>query len=124
MNFGTAPKHSNRSVVTFVWWLLSRCMLALSVLSIALYRNASHHEHPCTAVVLTLAWHPFIRVGTVSEAVYKLVAEPISEPQAGESQAEAAAEPEDGVTVDAPRRWMDRPDMHYAKENVRQASII
>jgi len=78
-------------------------MSALSVLSIALYRNASHHEHPCIAVVLTLAWHPFIRV---------------------EPQAEAAAEPEGGVTVDAPRRWMDGPDVHYPKENVRQANII
>ena len=69
-------------------------MSALSVLSIALYRNASLHEHPCTAVVLTLAWHPFIRVDTASEAVYELVAEPIPEPQAGEPQAEGAAEPD------------------------------
>ena len=61
-------------------------MLALSVLLIALYRNASHHEHPCTAVVLTLAWHPFIRVDTTSEAIYELVAEPIQEPQVGEQQ--------------------------------------
>ena len=99
-------------------------MSALSVLSIALYRNALHHEHPCTAVVLTLAWHPFIRVDTTSEAVYELVVEPILDPQAGELQAEAAAEPEDGVTVDAPRRWMDGPDVHYPKENVRQANII
>ena len=53
----------------------------------------------------------FIRVDTVSEAVYELVADTISEPQAGKPQAEAAAEPEGGVTVDAPRRWMD-PDMH------------
>ena len=45
-------------------------------------------------MVLTLAWHPFIRVGTVSEAVYKLVAEPIPEPQVGELQAEATAEPD------------------------------
>ena len=57
--------------------------------SIALYRNASHHEHPCTAVVLTLALHPFIRVDTVSEAVYELVAEPIQEPQVGEQQKDA-----------------------------------
>ena len=99
-------------------------MSALSVLSIVLYRNTLHHEHPCTAVVLTLAWHPFIRVDTTSEAVYELVAEPISEPQAGEPQAEAAAEPEGGVTVDAPRRWMDGHDVHYPKENVRQASIV
>ena len=67
-------------------------MSALSILSFVLDRNASHHEHPCTAVVLTLAWHPFIRVDTASEAVYELVAEPIPEPQAGEPQAEAAAE--------------------------------
>ena len=68
----------------------------------------SHHEHPCIAVVLTLAWHPFIRVDTASEAVYELVADTISEPQAGEPQAKAAAEPEGGVTVDAPRRWKER----------------
>jgi len=70
-------------------------------------------------VVLTLAWHPFIRVDTASEAIYELVADTISEPQA-----EAAAEPEGGVTVDAPRRWMDGPDVHYPKEDVRQANII
>ena len=75
-------------------------------------------------MVLTLAWHPFIRVDTTSEAVYELVAEPISEPQEGELQAEAATESEDGVTVDAPRRWMDGPDVHYPKENVCQANII
>ena len=79
----------------------------------------SHHEHPCIAVVLTQAWHPFIRVDTASEAIYELVADTISEPQA-----EAAAEPEGGVTVDAPRRWMDGPDVHYPKEDVRQANII
>ena len=70
-------------------------------------------------MVLTLAWHPFIRVDTTSEAVYELVADTISEPQAV-----AAAEPEGGVTVDAPRRWMDGPDVHYPKEDVRQANII
>ena len=70
-------------------------------------------------MVLTLAWHPFIRVDTASEAIYELVADTISEPQA-----EAAAEPEGGVTVDAPRRWMDGPDVHYPKEDVRQANII
>ena len=57
--------------------------------SIALYRNASHHEHPCTAVVLTLAWHPLIHVDTASEAVYELLAEPIQEPQVGEQQEDA-----------------------------------
>ena len=76
-----------------------------------------HHFNYCMASF-------FIRVDVTSEAVYELVAEPISEPQAGELQAEAAAEPEDGVTVDAPRRWMDGPDVHYPKENVRQANII
>ena len=45
-------------------------------------------------MVLTLAWHPFIRVDIASEAAYELVAEPIPEPQAGEPQAEAAAEPD------------------------------
>ena len=48
-------------------------------------------------MVLTLAWHPFIRVDTASEAVYELVADTISEPQAGEPQAEVGAEPEDDV---------------------------
>ena len=43
-------------------------------------------------MVLTRAWHPFIRVDTASEVVYELVAEPISEPQAGEQQ-ESAVEP-------------------------------
>ena len=66
----------------------------------------------------------FICVDATNEAVYELVAKPIPEPQAGEPQAEAAAEPEDGVTVDAPIRWMDGPDVHYPKENVRQANII
>ena len=36
----------------------------------------------------------FIRVDAANEAVYELVAEPIPEPQAGEPQAEAAAEPD------------------------------
>ena len=66
----------------------------------------------------------FIRVDVTSEAVYELVAEPIPEPQAGEPQAEPAAEPEGGVTVDAPRRWMDGSDVLYPKKNVRQANII
>ena len=69
-------------------------MSALSVLSIALYRNASLHEHPCTVVALALAWHLSLRVDVTSKAVYEIVAEPIPEPQAGEPQAEAAAEPD------------------------------
>ena len=36
----------------------------------------------------------FICVDATNEAVYELVAEPIPEPQAGEPQAEAAAEPD------------------------------
>jgi len=66
--------------------------------SIALYQNASHHEHPCTAVVLTLAWHPFIRVDTASEAVYELVAEPIQEPQVGEQQEDAVEHASEEIT--------------------------
>ena len=67
-------------------------MTALSVLSFALYQNASHHERPCellSIMVLTLAWHLFIRVDTANEAIYELVAEPIQEPQVGEQQEEA-----------------------------------
>ena len=67
-------------------------MSALSVLSFALYQNASHHERPCATLILTLACHLFIRVETASEAVCELVAEPIPEPQAGEQQ-ENAVEP-------------------------------
>ena len=69
-------------------------MSVLSILSITLYRNASLHEHPCTTVALTLAWHLSLRVDVTSEAVYEIVAEPIPEPQAGELQAEAIAEPD------------------------------
>ena len=36
----------------------------------------------------------FIRVDATNKAVYELVAEPIPEPQAGESQAEATSEPD------------------------------
>ena len=35
-----------------------------------------------------------LRVDVTSEAVYEIVTEPIPEPQAGEPQAEAAAEPD------------------------------
>ena len=77
---------------------------------------------PC--IIVIIAWHLSLCIDVTSEAVYKIVAEPIPEPQAGEPQAETAAEPEGGVTVDAPRRWMDGPDVHYPEENVRQANII
>ena len=40
-------------------------------------------------MVLTLAWHPFIRVDVANEEVYELVAEPVQEPQAGEQQEDA-----------------------------------
>ena len=36
----------------------------------------------------------FICVDAANEAVYELVAEPVQEPQAGEPQAEGAAEPD------------------------------
>ena len=39
---------------------------------------------PCT--VVTPAWHLFIRVDTANEAICELVAEPITEPQAGKQQ--------------------------------------
>ena len=39
----------------------------------------------------------FVRVDVTSEAVYELVTEPIQEPQAGESRAEAAVEPDPEV---------------------------
>ena len=75
-------------------------MSVLSILSIALYRNASLHEHPCTTVALTLAWHLSLRVDVTSEAVYEIVAEPIQEQQAGEPQVEGAAEPDPEDIVD------------------------
>ena len=50
------------------------------------------YHFPCT--VLIVAWHLSLRVDVTSEAVYEIVAEPIPEPQAGEPQAKAAAEPD------------------------------
>ena len=58
------------------------------------YSSLPLHEHPCTVVALTLAWHLSLRVDVTSKAVYEIVAEPIPEPQAGEPQAEAATEPD------------------------------
>jgi len=49
----------------------------------------------------------FIRVDVMSEAVYELVAEPIPEPQAGESRAEAAVEPDPEVAN--PADWQGKP---------------
>ena len=55
---------------------------------------ALHREYlvsfSCT--VLIVAWHLSLRIDVTSEAVYKLVAESIQEPQAGEPQAGEAAE--------------------------------
>ena len=97
----TSEPHLSTQIVQLLlslWWLLSRCMSALSVLSFALDRNASHHEHPCAAVVLTLAWHLFIRVDTASEVAHELIAEPIPEPQAGEQQENAVEHAPEEVT--------------------------
>ena len=43
-------------------------------------------------VILTSAWHSFIRVDTANEVVYELVAELDQEPQAGGQQSEKAVE--------------------------------
>ena len=80
--------------------------------SIALYQNASHHEHPCTAVVLTLAWHPFIHVDPASEAVYELVAEPIQEPQVGEQQEDAVEHASEEITNPADLQGKPRSMTH------------
>ena len=51
---------------------------------------------PCIVlcIVLISAWNLSLRVDVTSEAIYEIVAEPIPEPQAGEPQAKAAAEPD------------------------------
>ena len=49
-------------------------------------RNHASLHH---TVVLTLIWHPFIRVDAANEVVYELVAELVQEPHAGEPQEEA-----------------------------------
>ena len=61
----------------------------------ALYHIASHLEHSCVALCPNCCMALFfIRVDATNEAVYELVAESIPEPQAGEPQAEATAEPD------------------------------
>ena len=57
--------------------------------------------------ILISAWHLSLRVDVTSEAVYELVAEPIQEPQAGESRAEAAVEPDPEVAN--PADWQGKP---------------
>ena len=49
-------------------------------------RNHASLHH---TVVLTLIWHPFIRVDAANEVVYELVAEPVQEPHAEDKQEEA-----------------------------------
>ena len=53
----------------------------------------------------------FIRVDAMNEAVYELVAEPIPEPQAGESQAEATSEPDPEDLVN-PADLQGKPPEH------------
>jgi len=60
-----------------------------------MHRIISTHASHC---VLTVAWHIFIRVDAANEAVHKLVAEPVQEPQAEEQQVDAVEHaPEDLV---------------------------
>ena len=49
----------------------------------------------------------FIRVDAETDVVYELIAEPIQEPQAGESRAEAAVEPDPEVAN--PADWQGKP---------------
>ena len=49
----------------------------------------------------------FIRVDAETDIVYELITEPIQEPQAGESRAEAAVEPDPEVAN--PADWQGKP---------------
>ena len=49
----------------------------------------------------------FIRVDAETDIVYELIAKPIQEPQAGESRAEAAVEPDPEVAN--PADWQGKP---------------
>ena len=49
----------------------------------------------------------FIRVDAETDIVYELIAEPIQEPQAGESRAKAAVEPDPEVAN--PADWQGKP---------------
>ena len=69
-----------------------------------MHRIISTHASHC---VLTVAWHIFIRVDAANEVAYELIAEPIQEPQAGESRAEAAVEPDPEVAN--PANWQGKP---------------
>ena len=64
-------------------------MSVLSVLVIALHHEPSHHS---IALFKLLHGIFLIRVDAANEAVYKLVAEPTQEQQAGEPQAEEVVE--------------------------------
>ena len=53
------------------------------------------------------AWHILIRIDAGTEVAYELIAEPIQEPQAGETRAEVAVEP--GPEVANPADWQGKP---------------
>ena len=65
-------------------------MSVLSVFVIALHHEPSHHS---IAPFKLLHGIFLIRVDAANKAVYKLVAEPTQEQQAGEPQAEVAVKP-------------------------------
>ena len=47
---------------------------------------ASHRKCSCIALCSNCAWHIFIRVDAANEVAYELIAEPVQEPRAEESQ--------------------------------------
>ena len=73
----------------FIQFNVGRSWLWLILHCISLHRIISTHVLRC---VLIIAWHIFIRVDATKEAAYELITEPIQEPQAGEPQADEAAE--------------------------------
>ena len=54
-----------------------------------MHRIMSTYAFLHRTVVVTRAWHTFIRVDAANKVVYELVAEPVQEPHAGEQQEEA-----------------------------------
>ena len=54
------------------------------------------------------AWHILIRIAAGTEVACELIAEPIQEPQAGEPQAEGAAEP-DSEDIANPANLQGKP---------------
>ena len=63
-------------------------------------------------VILTSAWHSFIRVDAANEVVYELVAEPVQEPQAGEPQEEAGEQAPEEVANPADLQGKPRSITH------------